>query len=310
MTLETDLLLDRRRLKRRLFGWRIAAVIAVIVAVLLLVGPSLPPRGDYVARVSIDGLISSDRKPAKELQSVLDDNRAKALILAVDSPGGAITAGESLHDLVERVAAKKPVVVVMGSIAASAGYMISVPAQHIFAHATSLTGSIGVLVPAGEVSGLLRMLGITDETMVSGPLKDEPSLTRPMSDQARKVMQDMIQALYEEFVTMVAKGRNMDPAHVRELADGRAYTGRQALKLGLIDAIGGETEARAWLASAKGIDANLPVRDVGNDTLRDRILGGGPAGILNTIVKTLLSQSVSLDGAWAVWQPAIGPNRL
>ena len=309
MSLETDLLLDRRRLKRRLFGWRIAAVAAIVLAALLLIGPSWPGRGDYIARVNVDGLITSGQIPAHALERVLDDSRAKALILGIDSPGGAVTAGERLHDLVARVAAKKPVAVVMGGTAASAGYMIAVPAQRIFAHATTLTGSIGVLLPVGEASGLLHMLGITDETLVSGPLKDQPSFTKPMSDQGRQVLQGIVTDLYDQFVAMVAQGRHMDPARVRELADGRAYTGRQALKLGLIDAIGGEAEAKAWLSAAKGIDGALPVRTVPTGTLQDRLFGGGPAGLFSLFVKTLLSQSVSLDGAWAFWQPAIGAQR-
>ena len=307
MTLETDLLIDRRRLKRRLFVWRIVAVLSVVVAALLLANPRGLPGGasDYVARVTIEGVITSDRKPAKALETVLNDPAARALVLVVNSPGGAVSAGETLHELIGRIATVKPVVAVMGATAASAGYMISLPAARIFAHESTLTGSIGVLLQTGEVSGLLRWLGITDETLTSGPLKNQPSLTRPMSEQGRAVMQGIIDDLFEQFVAMVAKGRHMEPARVRELADGRAYTGRQALKLGLIDAIGNETDARAWLAAEKAIAVTLPARDIRSETLRDRLFGDETEGLLGFVVKTLLSQRVSLDGGWAVWQPGM-----
>lgn len=305
MSLEVDLMMDRRRLKRRLLLWRVVAVLAVIAAGVLLVRPTrMAGGGDYIARVSVEGLMMSDRKAVKALTEVLGDDRAKALVLSINSPGGSVTVGETLHALISRVAAKKPVVAVMGGTAASAGFMIAMPAHRIFARDSTLTGSIGVLMQTGEISGLLKMLGISDETLVSGPLKNQPSLSRPMSPQGREVMQGLVDDLYDQFVGMVAKGRSMEPARVRELADGRAYTGRQALKLGLVDAIGGEKEARAWLAAEKDVAEALDIREIKPETLRDRLFADDAEGIFNSLVKTLLSQSVSLDGGWALWQPS------
>ena len=305
MSLEVDLIIDRRRLKRRLLLWRVVALIAVVTAALVLVIPGkMPGGGDYVARVSVEGVMMSDRKAVKALTEVLGDDRAKALVLSINSPGGAVAVGETLHTLISRVAAKKPVVAVMGGTAASAGFMIAMPAQRIFARESTLTGSIGVLMQTGEMSGLLKMLGISDETLVSGPLKNQPSLSRPMSPQGREVLQGLVDDLYDQFVAMVAKGRSMEPARVRELADGRAYTGRQALKLGLIDAIGGEKEARAWLAAEKGVSEALNIREIKAASLQGRLFADDAEGILTYLVKTLLSQSVSLDGGWALWQPS------
>lgn len=122
--------------------------------------------------------------------------------------------------------------------------MVAMPAARIFAREATLTGSIGVLLETGEVSGLLDRVGISAETIVSGPLKDQPSFTHALSPQGREVLQALVMDMHDQFVQMVAAGRHMDAARVRELADGRAYTGRQALRLGLIDAIGGEPEAR------------------------------------------------------------------
>jgi protease-4 len=303
MSLETDLLLDRRRLKRRLVFWRVFAVLALVVAGLVgLRGAGLAPSGPHIARVSVNGLITEDRKLTNQIEALADDGHVKAVILSIDSPGGSVSGGETLHDAIARVAAKKPVVVTMGGLAASAGYMIAVPASRIFAREATLTGSIGVLLETGEVSGLLGKLGINAEVVRSGPLKDEPSLVRPLSPAGKEVLQGLVNDMYDQFVGMVAEGRHMDPAKVRSLGDGRAYTGRQALNLGLVDAIGGEREAKDWLVSAKGVPAGLPVEDLTDGGFASRALSGELGMMVQGAWKTLVSQSVSLDGALAVWQ--------
>ena len=306
MSLETDLLLDRRRLKRRLLLWRLLAAAAVLVAAILAAPlAGLPrPGAAHVARVTISGIITEDRDLVGDIADLADDPSAKALELVIDSPGGSVAGGEALHDAIARVAAVKPVVAIMGGTAASAGYMIAVPAQRILARGGTLTGSIGVMLEAPELSGLLAKLGIASDTLVSGPLKDQPSLTHPLSAEGRAVLQGLVADLYDQFVTMVATGRHMSPAAVRALADGRAYTGRQALALALVDQIGGEKEARAWLAEAKGVRASLPVRDLASSSLVSRTLGAGGRQILHVLAKTVLLQSLTLDGAWSLWHPA------
>ncbi|HEY4044113.1 MAG TPA: signal peptide peptidase SppA [Rhodopila sp.] len=302
MSLETDLLLDRRRLKRRLVFWRIFAILALVVAALVgLRGTGLEPTGARIARVSVDGLITEDRKLTEAIEALAENSQVKAVILAIDSPGGSVAGGETLHDAIARVATKKPVVVTMGGVAASAGYMIAMPASRIFAREATLTGSIGVLLETGEISGLLGKLGIGAEVIRSGPLKDEPSLVRPLSPAGQEVMQGLVNDMYDQFVAMVAAGRHMDVAKVKSLADGRPYTGRQALGLGLVDAIGGEREAKEWLTSEKGVSADLPIQDISERSLAQRALSGRLATIFQDILKMLVSQSLSLDGAWAVW---------
>ncbi len=302
MSLEVDLILDRRRLKRRLIFWRVAAVLALVACALVVVAPRLS-IGGRVARLNIRGVITDDRQMVRAIDEAGRDSQVRAMIVAIDSPGGSVAGGESLHAAIARVAAKKPVVAVMGGTAASAGYMVAMPAARVFARESTLTGSIGVLLQTGEVSGLLSSLGITAETITSGPLKDQPSFTRPLSDPGRAVLHGLVMDMYEQFVAIVAAGRKMPADRVRELADGRAYTGRQALKLGLIDAIGGEAEARAWLAETQGVAASLPAVDLDGRGLAERALGDSLAGALDFVMKTLLSQGVRLDGAWAVWQP-------
>jgi protease IV len=275
----------------------------VVAALAGLRGAGLTPTGDHITRVTVNGLITEDRKTTDAIEKLADDKRVKAVILSIDSPGGSVSGGETLHDAIARVAAKKPVAVTMGGLAASAGYMIAVPANRIFAREATLTGSIGVLLETGEVSGLLGKLGISAEVVRSGPLKDEPSLVRPLSPEGKEVLQGLVNDMYDQFVGMVAEGRHMEPAKVRALGDGRAYTGRQALGLGLVDAIGGEREAKAWLVSAKGVPADLPVEDLSpNGGFASHALSGQLGTVVEGVWKTLISQSVSLDGALAVWQ--------
>ena len=305
MSLESDLLVDRRRLKRRLFVWRALAIVAAVVAAVVAIGPSgTALGGKHVARLTVSGLITDDRKRTEAVEALAKDKDVAALLLIVDSPGGSVSGGESLHDAIAKVAAAKPVVAVMGGTAASAAYMISVPAARIFARESTLTGSIGVILQAPEFAGLLDKLGIDAQTFVSGPLKGQPSLTAPLSDQGKAYLHDLVMELFDQFVTLVADDRHMPRDQVLALADGRAYTGRQALKLGLVDQIGGESDARDWLASNKHVSKDLPVEDVSTRSFSTRMLSGALDGVLGDVLKSVGWQGVRLDGAWAVWQPS------
>ena len=303
MSLETDLILDRHRLKRRLITWRVIAILAVLCAALAIVGRIgfQMPGSRYVAVLHVNGVISDDEKRVRAVSALAKDRDVAALMVEIDSPGGSVAGGEALHDAIAQVAAVKPVVTVMGGMAASAGYMIAVPAQRIFARQSTITGSIGVIMEAPEFSGLLDKLGIDVQTLVSGPLKGQPSFSAPMTDAGHAALQSLLMDLYDQFVGMVADGRHMSADEVRKLADGRAYTGRQAIGLRLVDQIGGEDDARAWLASAKGIPVDLPAHDV---HLRKK--GLSLFGIrLNGLANLLFSQTVPLDGAVALWQPSV-----
>lgn len=303
MALDVDLLLDRRRLKRRLVVWRTLAVVAgVIVVLTALRGAGLGGANPaHIARLNVNGIITEDRKELNALRAAELDNNVKALIVSIDSPGGSVAGGEALYHVISEFAEKKPVVAVMHGLAASAGYMVSLPANRIFASDSTITGSIGVLLETGEVSGLLGKLGITTDALVSGPLKDQPSYTKPLSPAGREVLQGLVMDMYDQFVGMVATSRHMDPDAVRALADGRAYTGRQALKLGLIDAIGDEQDAQVWLETAKGVAKHLPVDDISTVSWSDRMLSGEFSPVLVSLWKTLVSQSVMLDQPMALW---------
>lgn len=294
--LEADLLIDRRRLKRRLNFWRVAAVLAVVAALCAwFVRDGIGSSGQHIARVNVTGIITDDRKLQEAVLRLAKDGSVPAVIVAVDSPGGSVSGGATLHDALRRVAAVKPVVAVMRGTAASAGYMISLSAERIFAHNATLTGSIGVIMETGNVAGLLDKLGIEVTPLASGPLKDQPNFFKPLSPEGRTYLNGLVQDLYEQFVAMVAQSRHMDVDVVRKLADGRAYTGRQAKELGLVDEIGGEFEARAWLAEQHGVSADMPIRDLKPSSFLERTVGASMTGL-----RTLLLGGTR-PGAWALW---------
>ena len=277
------------------------AVLAVVVAAIAAGGSQVfsGAVGQHITRVTVSGIITNNRKLVDAVNALAKDRSVAAVLLSVDSPGGSVAGGESLHDALVRVAAVKPLVTVMGGTAASAGYMISLPANRIFASNATLTGSIGVILETGNVGGLLDRLGIASEAIISGPLKDQPSYTHALSPAGRTYLQGLVGDLFGQFVTMVATARHMDEARVRELADGRAYTGQQALGLGLVDEIGGEAEARTWLAREKKIAATLPVTDLKLGSLYDRTIGATLGALWPSALTQVLPQSEAL----AIWRP-------
>lgn len=293
------MILDRRRLKRRLNLWRVLAVVASTLALVTVVTPrATGGLGRHVARINVTGIITEDRKLIESVVALAKDRSVPAVIVSIDSPGGSVAGGESLRGALLRVAAAKPVVAVMRGTAASAGYMVALPAARIFARDATLTGSIGVILQTGDAAGLLSRLGLSAEAITSGPLKDQPSFTRGLTSQGREYLNGLVSDMYDQFVGMVAEARHMDADKVRGLADGRAYTGRQAQKLGLVDEIGGEIEAREWLARERGVPVSVPAQDLKPGGLYDRTVGATLSGLLHSA----LSGVVAPAGAWAIWQ--------
>lgn len=301
MSLDADVRVDRRRLKRRLIFWRIAAVVAIVAAVLVGLNRNRPIfESPHIARLSVNGVILDDPDRNELLEQVKDDPAIKAVMVRIDSPGGTVVGGENLYRHLRAIAAaKKPVVVTMGELATSAAYMTAIAGDRIFAHEGSITGSIGVILQTTDVTGLLSKLGVTTEALKSAPLKAVPSPLEPLTPEAREATMDVIRDVFDTFKGLVAERRALSADQVDKLADGRVYTGRQALKNGLIDAIGGEPEAIQWLGTAYGIDTRLPVRDLKPDEERRlwRDLIGSLAG------KTLFSERLTLDGLISLWHP-------
>ena len=304
MTVETDALIERRRLKRRLGAWRAVGVLALLglaLAGLYWTDPTcIVGGGDHVARIEVSGVILENGYLEERLEKLAKDRRAKALIVYVNSPGGSTFGGEALFTGIRRVsAAGKPVVAVIGTLGASAGYMVALAADRVFARESSLTGSIGVLFQSAEFSKLMEKIGVSPLSVTSGPYKDEPSPFRPLTEGGRRVLQDMVNESHRWFVGLVADRRKMTTERVARIADGRVYSGRAALDLGLVDQLGGEREAREWLAQTHGISADLPVQDLPTQP---------PSGVLRDafgqlVQKTFLSERLTLDGLISLWHP-------
>jgi protease-4 len=266
MILDPDALADRRRLKRRLGLWRIvAALLAVVVlaAVAVRFGAfgGLDLDRPHVARLSVQGMIVPDRTFLELVDKVAKSEAVKGVIVAVDSPGGATSGGEALYAAVRGLAGKKPTVAYIGSLGTSAGYMTAIAADHVVARGSALTGSIGVLMQWPDVSKLMDTVGVRMEEIKSSPMKAEPSPFKPTSPEGRAMLDRAIRDSYEWFVGLVAERRGLSSADAHAVADGRVVTGRQALALKLIDAIGEESVARDWLTTAKSVDKDLPIRD-------------------------------------------------
>ena len=300
MALEADFLVDRRRLKRHLTWWRALAIAALVGAAIAAFGRFQGFQGSaYIARYAVDGIIVDDTRRLDTLADIAKDDDAKALIVHIDSPGGTVVGGESLFRSLRKVAASKPVVAVMGELATSAGYMTAIAADHIVARAGTITGSIGVIMQTTEITGLLKKLGITTEAIKSGPLKAAPSPLEPMTEPVRAALREMIADTHELFLSMVAERRKLTGEALARVGDGRVLTGRRALEARLIDAIGGEDEAIAWLEQTRGLPADLPVREI-EDRERFRELFRRVTALGE---KTIFSERLTLDGLVSVWHP-------
>ena len=304
MALEPDYIADRRRLRRGITAWRALAIVAGLILVLLLLGEFGPLRGalhrDHIARLTVDGIILDDPQRRRAVERLIDDDAAKALIVHIDSLGGTTVGGEALYRSLRIVAEDRPVVAVIGTLATSAGYMVALAADHIVAPETSVTGSIGVILEATEFTGLLEKLGITSEPIKSTPLKATPSPFEELTPAAREAAQSVVDDVYLWFVDLFAERRGLPRELALQLADGRVFTGRQALGERMIDAVGGEAEALNWLETVREIDGDLPVRDIEVDDDR----GFGVLEIMSALTrKTLFSERVRLDGLISVWHP-------
>jgi protease-4 len=266
MPSDADLIVDRRRLRRKLSFWRVSAAliaIAAIVAVAVLATPAARRSiaGDQaIARIKIEGLIRSDNDRVAALDR-LARSSAKAVIVHINSPGGTTAGSEQLYDSLVRLKEKKPLVVVIDGLCASGGYIAALASDHIIAQGTSVVGSIGVLVQFPNFTELMKTVGVKVEEIKSTPLKAAPNGFEPTSAEARAALDALVKDSYAWFRELVKARRHMDDATLEMAADGRVFTGRQAIPLKLVDQLGDEKTAVAWLVAQKKIDREFPVRD-------------------------------------------------
>ncbi len=300
MGINADSLIDRLYLKGQISKWRALAVIFAVITLLVILRHNVPSKiidNDYIARFTVSGVIGDDQKTYDLISSLQDDKKIKAVIVWLDTPGGSAVGGEEIYLRLRKLSEKKPVVAVMRSLSASAGYMAALGADYIFARAGTITGSIGVLIETAEITSLAEKLGIKPISIKSSPLKASPSPFEKSTPEAEKVIKDMIMDFYDHFVDITAERRHLTREKAISLADGRVYSGKQAVENKLIDAIGGEEEAKAWLVKNRNISQDLEVFDVEveqENSVLDRILNG--------LVGEFWQKSrVGLDGLVALW---------
>ena len=315
-----DYLVDRRRLRRKLTFWRyLAAAIVVLGIIGLAVGGRARIANDFtphIARVRIGGLITGDEETLRLLREV-GSSKASALILQIESPGGTTVGSERVYDEIRKVASKKPVVATVDTLAASGAYIAALGADHIVAYGNSLVGSIGVLFQFPNVSGLLDKIGVKVEEVKSSPLKAAPNGLEPTSDAARAALASLVSDSFDWFKQLVKTRRNMTDEELAAVADGRVFTGRQGLPLKLIDEIGTQETAVAWLESARSVSKGLPIRDYKpkppGGVFRLFSMASGAADALGwpetgRVIAALTAtvRDPRLDGLLSVWQGAGG----
>ncbi len=322
MSLDADLIVDRRRMRRKLSFWRVATIVLIVLGIAgaaaltanRTYGFGVRP---YIARLTISGLIRGDQNRTEQLDRLARSSLVRAVIVHVDSPGGTTAGSEQLFNALARVRDKKPLVVVVDSLAASGGYITALAGDHIVAQQTSLVGSIGVLFQYPNVADLLDKLGVKMESVKSTPLKAAPDGFEPTSPEARAALNSIIQDSYSWFKGIVKDRRHLDDAQMQTAADGRVFTGHQAIELKLIDELGDERAALAWLGKEKKVDTNLPVR---NYDLHSRFsdltfLHAAALAVLNAVGLNTLAERLdwtaagamgafNLDGLLALWHPA------
>jgi len=316
--IEAETVIERRRLRRRLTLWRLLAVVLAVFFIALLAtgnqrfagsGSFLP----HIARVSISGLITDDQKMLELLDKVGKSSQVRAVILDVNSPGGTTTGGEAMYDAIRQLAEKKPVVAVCGTLATSAAYIVALATDRIFVYGNTITGSVGVIFQWADVSELMRTLGVKVEEVKSGPLKAVPNPFEPTDEKGRALAAEMVQEAKVWFVDLVGKRRNLEPAAVPGLTDGRVYSGRQALALKLVDEIGDERAAKRWLQKERDVTPGLSVVE-----WKPKSESGGIWGwLVGSIASSFgiaadnfvslfgqVSEGLRLDGLVSLWHPA------
>jgi protease-4 len=323
MSLDADHIVDRRRLRRKLTFWRVTAIVVAIAAIVggtgysTLRGGILPGQpGASIARITIEGLIRSSQQRVEALDR-LGKSQVKAVILHINSPGGTVAGSEQLYDSLMHLRSKKPVVVVVDGLAASGGYIAAMASDYIVAQQSSIVGSIGVIFQYPNVAELLKTVGVKVEEVKSSPLKAAPNGYEPTSPEARAAIESLVMDSYAWFKGLVRDRRKLDGEALDKVSDGRVFTGRQALPLKLIDAMGNEQTAIEWLAKEKGIDPKTPVRDYRLNPrfsdlpfLHTAVIGAFEAVGLSSLARRFeewgmlqAMERLNLDGLLALWHP-------
>jgi protease-4 len=317
---QSDYFVERRKLKRSRALWRagvfIVAALAVVAAGIAFGGrEAIKGARSHIARIEISGTITGDKKTLDLIKRAGDRSSAKAVIVAIDSPGGTVSGSEAVYDALRRVAEKKPVIAVVEGTAASGGYIAALAAERIVARETSIVGSIGVLFQYPNVVRLLDNLGIRMEGVKSSLLKAAPNPFEPMTPESKAALEAVIGDTFEWFKRLVQQRRGFDDAALARVADGRVFSGRQSIGLALVDALGDERSAVEWLRTEKNL-GKLPVQLYKRDDAAERLglseaaaFAADLAGFERAASALRRAGSAErepvLDGLLALWHPAI-----
>jgi protease-4 len=267
----------------------------------------------HVARLTVTGVITDDRKTLELIDKVAKSDQVKAVIVDINSPGGTTTGGEAMYDAIRQLAEKKPVVAVCGTLATSAAYIIALATDRIFVYGNTITGSVGVIFQWAEVTDLLHTLGIKVEEVKSGPLKAVPSPFEPIDEKGRALTEEMVQDSKAWFVDLVAQRRSIAPESIPGLTDGRIYSGRQAVELKLVDQIGDEKAAMEWLTKQRNVASGLKIVDWKPKEESSGLFGwffksmAASIGLSAEKIADIageISTTLKLDGLVSVWHPA------
>lgn len=254
---------ERKRLRRSRFRWRVVAILAVVVVAAMLFPKTKPSTSQHIARYAIEGVIFDDPQRDKTLKKIAENDKVEALLLSIDSPGGSVVGSEILYESIRKVSKEKPVVAIMRNVAASGGYMAAIAADHIVARGNTITGSVGVIAQAPNAHELLDRLGVSVLEIKSGPLKAQPSPFQPLDLEALDAKQEMVAESFDWFLDLVKDRRTLSPAAIRQIEMGGVFTGRQAKQIALIDQLGGEDDAIAWLETQREIEKDLKIINYG-----------------------------------------------
>ncbi|MEE1655973.1 signal peptide peptidase SppA [Microvirga sp. CF3062] len=318
MSIDAEAIADRRRLRRKLSFWRVAGFSGLIAAV-AAIGYAAADRAGYggiqnqIARISIDGVITGNQRLADLMRRVGESSTVSGVVISINSPGGTTTGSEELFRNIRRLSEKKPVVTFVDGTAASGGYITAMATDYIVARETSIVGSIGVLFQYPDLTGLMGQIGVKVEAVKSAPLKAEPNPFTPTSPEARAAMQAVVNDTYDWFKNLVRERRRLNEGELSTASTGQIFSGRQAVPLKLVDKIGSERDAVAWLEQEKGVAKDLPIRDWEPSSDRDISIFAMSATAADLFgfervaeaMRRISAQAeiARLDGLLAVWQP-------
>ena len=316
MNILAEHITDRRNLRKKISFWRVVTFI-VLVTSLLVIGVFIRKdsvSGKQIARIPITGLIVSDQSFLDMIQKIEDNKLVEGVVLSIDSPGGTTAGSEDLFLALRRLSGKKPMVAFINGTGASGSYIAAMSADHIVARETAIVGSIGVIIQYPNIAKLLNTVGVDMESVKSAPLKAEPSGVAPTPPEAREALQNLIDDSFAWFKSLVSERRQLSDKEVAHVSDGRVFSGRQGLKLKLVDSLGNEKTAIQWLEDNKNVKKNLPVKEWKPDKNLEKWQALGFASKLvrmmgwETLAHTLDQVNATtdisrLDGILAVWHP-------